>query len=85
MVARRASSTVADAGDHKGPPRATPPPSPLRTMTGLLLTSCLWGTMNRPLPSLAYMYFIYFDGTECYVEASGYDIIIIYQLAKIYP
>ena len=25
------------------------------------------------------------DGTGCYVEASGYDIIIIYQLAKIYP
>ncbi len=30
MVARRAWSTVADAGDHKGPPHPSPPPSPLR-------------------------------------------------------
>ena len=25
------------------------------------------------------------DGTGCFAEASGYDIITIYQLAKIYP
>jgi len=29
---------VAEAGDHKGPPRSVPPPSPLRTLMGFSLT-----------------------------------------------
>src|SRR5438128_5591636 len=40
---------VAEAGDHKGPPRTAPPPSPLRMLMGFSLTSCLLGTVNRPL------------------------------------
>ena len=39
----RNQSEVAEAGDHKGPPRTAPPPSPLRMLMGFSSTECLWG------------------------------------------
>ncbi len=36
-VLTRAGPFLSDAGDHKGPPRAAPPPSPLRVLMGFFL------------------------------------------------
>ncbi len=56
MVARRPflrrsptlSSTIPGyAGDHKGPPHTTLPPSPLRMLMGFSLGGCVLGAINR--------------------------------------
>ena len=35
------------AGDHKGPPRAAPPPSPLRVVMGFFSGGCVVGDVKR--------------------------------------
>ncbi len=42
---------VAEAGDHKGPPRTAPPPSPLRMLMGFSLTECVWEATGRGRPA----------------------------------